>query len=267
MRRIIFSVSTAAFTLAWSAAGFAQPSFDELIANLDAAAPQPASLSFDFTASTAAGTKMTGNVVSKGALSNAVIKSEAATGVSNIRVAVIEDGMQWINSESNGSTMVMKIDPKVYDPFPVELRAKSMIDAQLGASQFISDPRNSWRRMAALFDLAVTREEGDNYILEGAPKGGTPVSVPGGQFDKVIFHVSKTDGYPRHAVFQQVGGAAFLTVDLSNLQMDVAPEDSNFQYTPAEGAMIMDLTPMIQQQLTMMANPPAPAPAAAPPAN
>lgn len=247
----------AALCTVWGGISAAQPSFDEFIADLDANAPQAESLKFDFTAKTGAGTTMTGTVVGKGSLSNAVFKSESVTGTSDIRVVAVEDGTQWVNMVTNNQPITMKIDPKVYEGLDPEIRAKSMMDTQQGASQFISDPRNSWRRMGAVFDLQITGEEGENYVLEGAPKGGAPVSVPAGQFDKVVFHVNKNDGYPRHALFQQVGGAAFLTVDITNLEFGASPEEGAFTFTPAEGAMVMDLTPMIQQQLNSMQAPPA----------
>lgn len=256
MKTTFLSLVAVAAALVWSATGAAQTTYDDVVAELDANAPEAESLRFDFTAQTGAGTTMTGNVVAQGALSNAEFTSEAATGTSDIRVVAVEDGTQWVKMVTNDQPMVMKIDPKVYEGRDPKIRAKSMMDTQQGASQFISDPRNSWRRMSALFDFTVSEEDG-NYILEGTPKGGEPVTVPAGQFDKVVFHVNKTDGYPRHALFQTVDGTAFLTVDLENLEFGVTPEEGAFEFTPGEGAMVMDLTPMIQQQLDMMEQPAA----------
>lgn len=250
--------------LAICTTGFAQelPQLDDILADLDANAAGAESLRFDFSATTSSGSSMEGTVASKGAQSYAEFSANM-TGQESQMKMVSQGETQWIEMHTGGAPMVMKIDAKVFSDAPEDVRAASMIDAQQGASQFIQDPRNSWRRMSKVFDLSLTGEGergGDPvWIIEGGPKDGETVSAPSTEIASARFEIGKEDGYPRFGAFYLPDGQAFMTVEMSNLALNAEVDEAIFEYTPPEGVQPMDLTPMIKQQLTMLENPEQPA--------
>lgn len=234
--------------------------YDELIAEIDAKAPEVESLSFDFVVSDAddATPDTVGKVVSRGALSRAEMTMTFGGNPAKATIVVGSDGIQWIDLDQNGMKIAMKIDPAVFAELEDDVRAKTMMDVQDGASQFVRDPRNSWRWLSALFDLKVTGTETyegtEVYVLEGGPKEeyGEAVTVLAGSFSKIAVRVGVEDGFPRRADFILSSGVPYMIVELRNLKFDVDTDGIEFEFAPAEGAPVMDMTPMIQQKINML---------------
>lgn len=179
-----------------------------------------------------------------------------------MRSVVDNDNMMWIEMDMGGFKQIMKMDMALVQ--------------QLGggnpASQFggggntpFNTNQHPLKGVADLESLYNMKLEGPAdvngapaYVVSGTMKDDAAETIgqaPGGaaamaeMMSGVRMAVRQSDYFPLQIQMLGPNGDAALTIDYENIQVNPEIDPSIFDYTPPPGANVMDMTPILRQQL------------------
>lgn len=170
------------------------------------------------------------------------------------------DGVQWTEMEmAPGMVQVMKLDLNEIDP---ALKAsQSMIGGMGGPSSMGQNPGLMWKGAFEEFGGAIEVSEEtidgvavyaleipiDEETLSEIDSSGMMAAFGAG-LERFRFLVGKQDGLMRKFEMSGPEGGMSFAMTLTNVDTESAIEDSEFEYTPPEGVMVMDMTAMMTMQ-------------------
>jgi outer membrane lipoprotein-sorting protein len=167
------------------------------------------------------------------------------------------DKVVWQEMHMGTMTQVIKIDfEKTPTNSPAAAAMKNPFDKM--------DPKQQWRTAQEKYDFKLVGTDelhGQRmYVVLGMPKPDakwtpqeTAIGMNSSQ-DKV--HIGQQDGFMhKMEMLDKSGTNVFMSMEFTNLRFNEDIPDSQFEYKPAPGVQVMDMTQMMQQ---MMAPPPTP---------
>jgi outer membrane lipoprotein-sorting protein len=132
------------------------------------------------------------------------------------------------------------------------------------------DPKQQWRAAQEKYDFKLTGTDelhGQRmYIVVGTPRSNATwtaqETMVGMNTAKDRVHIGQQDGFMhKMELIDKSGTNTLLVMDFTNLKFNTDIPDSQFVYKPSADAQVMDMTPMLLQQ---MSAPNAPPPATTP---
>jgi outer membrane lipoprotein-sorting protein len=166
------------------------------------------------------------------------------------------DKIVWQEMNIGPSRQVMKMD---FAKMPTNLPS--------GSNPFDKmDPKQQWRAAQEKYDFKLAGADelrGQRmYIVVGTPKPSatwTPQETMVGMNNaKDRVHIGQQDGFMhKMELIDKTGTNVLMAMDFMNLKFNGEIPDSQFVYKPAADVHVMDMTPMLQQQLPAPTSPPA----------
>lgn len=244
-------VWAAAMALAWAlapgTAHAADPTtLEEAVAAIKESAGEIESWSADVDIEMAmGGMKMvqSGEFVAKGDLIAGALSLEMMGQTMSNKVVRDKSGTTWTETSAGGRTMVLKAEGTTSD----------------GPLDMSEDPTKQLEAYMAMAELSFsgteTRDDQKVYVFEGPIKPdfketldeGGELAQMGMSLDKVRLEIGAEDGFPRQIRMIGANDAPFMTMNYKNLKFGIEIDDARFEYTPPEGAQVMDMAQLQEQ--------------------
>ena len=196
----------------------------------------------------------------------------------NIAMKIITDkaGMTSMDMDMMGNKQVMKMDKEQAK----EMRKKmmpGMPEGVDGMGGMQNDPRTFTDQFLKSFDMAYTGKEKlgneDVYVLTGKikeefktaltknPAMGNAAAMGmdmSSMFNSIRVKIGVKDGFPRSTEMLGKDDKPWMTQMFKNVKINPSMEDAVFDYTPAAGVQVMDMSEMAGTALQNQGAAPAP---------
>lgn len=177
----------------------------------------------------------------------------------NTTVAIDADGMQWIeNRMGPGMTQIMKMDTSVLEDTMGAL--PGMPQMASGGMSFQPGPE-MWDQMFESMDMTYdgmeTVDGDETYVLSGKYRKefldqlGASQQMQDMGMDEMTMtmYVRTADAFPVRMNMTNDDGDFATEVLMTNIEIDPDFAEGDLEYSPPEGAPVMDLTEMMREQL------------------
>ena len=164
-----------------------------------------------------------------------------------------DDGIHWTETRSMGNIQIIKLDMNALG----NSEDGSSLTSGGSGQGSARDPSKMFEELGEMYDMTLAGNEvmdgTDTYIVEGTIKeefkknldasGGAGMSS-----NKIRVALGTEDGFIRK--FEQINtdGVQFMSMIYSDVKINPPINDSVFQYTPPEGANVIDGTKMLTQR-------------------
>lgn len=165
-------------------------------------------------------------------------------------------GMMWSETDFGGMKQIVKMDMNKMVEQSAEMTGLPAPSGGLGGN-----PVEAVEQMLNTFDLQLDGKDTINGVevyrlsatvkdeLKGQMDPTGQMANMGVSLGGVRMAFGIEDGFPREYAMLDDGGNPIMSMAYSNLVLNPEIDASIFNYTPPEGAQVMDMTAMIEQQM------------------
>lgn len=177
-----------------------------------------------------------------------------------MRSVVDDDNIMWIEMDMGGFKQIMKMDMALVQ----QLGGGGMTSQLSGGTPFNTNqhPLRGISDLENTYDMKLDAPAEVNgeaaYVVSGTMKSAAKEQMkqaPGGadamaqMMNGVRMSIRKSDYFPLKLEMLGPGGETALAIDYENIRINPEIDPSIFDYTPPAGTQVMDMTPILKQQL------------------
>lgn len=208
---------------------------------------------------------MDGHMIGQGSAMAMTMNMGMGGQAISTKMIVQDSGTMWVEANVNGTRQIMKGDRDTMKEMGMSMSGLS--PGMIPQSQTMPATATEMLDMLGqMYDLAYAGTDTVNgapvFVLDAEMKSeyadmfenSPQIQQMGLQFDKTRFAVGSDDGFVRRMEMLMPDGTAFMTQTYSNVVLNEALPDDAFEYTPPEGANVIDMVEQMKQLQRMQGN-------------